>query len=106
MYSVSVHLSLQGGPNSLADQSWHSEEEHQHGDLAGAPSISSSDSGVIDWDHREALHVCPGESPAVAPSDFLNFSFKNLELLGERNQEMANTFDGLRLEFGNADPYQ
>ena len=106
MSSMCLFLFLQGCPNSLADQSWHSEEEHQHGSLASAPSISSSDSGVIDWDHGEALHVCPGESPAVAPNDFLNFSFKNLELLGERNQEMANTFDGLRLEFGNADPYR
>jgi hypothetical protein len=46
-----------------------------------------------------------GEGAALSPDQFLNFSFKNLELLGERNREMAETLDGLRCEFGKTDPY-
>ncbi|KAK9814030.1 hypothetical protein WJX73_009617 [Symbiochloris irregularis] len=38
-------------------------------------------------------------------SDFLNFSFKNLELLGERNKEMAERMSALRAEVGTEDPY-
>ena len=102
-----MQLFSQRCPNSPADQPWHCElQQQQQQGLAEAPSMSSSDSGVIEWDHGEALDVCAAESPAMSPNDFANFSFKNLELLGERNQEMANTFDGLRLEFGASDPYQ
>ncbi len=39
------------------------------------------------------------------PEHFLNFSFKNLELLGRKNQEMANSFRALQEEFGRKDPY-
>jgi hypothetical protein len=77
-----------------------------HESSAGPPSDSSSD-GVIDWERTSAA-MGPGhdeQSPAV-PDDFLNFSFKNLELLGERNREMAETLDGLRSEFGASDPYR
>ena len=41
----------------------------------------------------------------VDDSDFLNFSFKNLELLGERNKEMVERMAQLRAEVGDVDPY-
>lgn len=41
----------------------------------------------------------------VDDSDFLNFSFKNLELLGERNKEMVEKMSQLRAEVGDIDPY-
>lgn len=42
---------------------------------------------------------------AVDDSDFLNFSFKNLELLGERNKEMVEKMSALRAEMSDTDPY-
>ena len=41
-----------------------------------------------------------GEQDASDPEQFLNFSFKNLELLGRKNQEMASSFRALQEEFG------
>ena len=46
-----------------------------------------------------------GEQDASDPEQFLNFSFKNLELLGRKNQEMASSFRALQEEFGREDPY-
>lgn len=53
----------------------------------------------------------PGESERrdrelPDPEHFLNFSFKNLELLGRKNQEMASSFRALQEEFGRGDPYK
>ena len=94
---------LQGFADHLGSSPW-SHEGHESS--AGPPSDSSSD-GVIDWE-RSSAPPAPGqeEQPAAVPDEFLNFSFKNLELLGERNREMAESLDGLRSEFGGSDPYQ
>ena len=45
------------------------------------------------------------DQDALGPEQFLNFSFKNLELLGRKNQEMASSFRALQDEFGQEDPY-
>ena len=45
------------------------------------------------------------DQDALGPEQFLNFSFKNLELLGRKNQEMASSFRALQEEFGQEDPY-
>ena len=46
------------------------------------------------------------DQDALGPEQFLNFSFKNLELLGRKNQEMASSFRALQDEFGREDPYK
>ena len=85
-----------------AGGSW-SREDHEA--LACLPSDDSSD-GVVDWESSSPLTApAAQEQPAALPDDFLNFSFKNLELLGERNREMAESFVGLRTQFGASDPY-
>ena len=54
-----------------------------------------------DQDHPAEEGLSPG-------NQFLNFSFKNLELLGERNIEMAGRsgLQALRAKFGANDPYE
>lgn len=63
-------------------------------DVSGA-----EDEGEGDFDDED------DEDGPPADSDFLNFSFKNLELLGERNKEMAEKMSALRAEVGTEDPY-
>ena len=71
----------------------------------------SSSSGVtvmVDW-HSSGSHGGSQEEDCsiLSPQHFLNFSFKNLALLGERNLEMAETsFEGLLSEFARTDPYE
>lgn len=71
----------------------------------------SSSSGItvmVDW-HSSGSHGGSQEEDcsALSPEHFLNFSFKNLELLEERNLEMAESaFEGLRSEFATTDPYE
>ena len=55
-----------------------------------------------EWLHREDS---AGDQDASLPEHFLNFSFKNLELLGRKNQEMASSFRALQDKFGREDPY-
>ncbi len=70
-------------------------------------SSSSGITVVVDW-HSSGSHggSQAEDSSTLSPEHFLNFSFKNLELLEERNLEMAETsFEGLRSEFASIDPY-
>lgn len=63
---------------------------------------------MVDW-RSSGSHEGSQEEDcsALSPEHFLNFSFKNLELLGERNLEMAeSSFEELRTEFATADPYE
>ena len=74
---------------------------------AAGPSPTASDSG-------SSVSTCGGSPSAFAgdmagaPEDavvgagnqFMNWSYKNVELLGERNREMAEQFAELRNEFG------
>lgn len=74
------------------------------------PSSSSGATMVVDW-HSSGSHEGSQEEECaeLAPEHFLNFSFKNLELLEERNLEMAeSSFHDLRSEFAVADidPYE
>lgn len=88
---------------SQAGVCW-SHEDHE-APPACPPSDGSSD-GVVDWESSSPFAgQAEPEQPAALPDDFLNFSFKNLELLGERNREMAESFVGLRSQFGASDPY-
>ncbi len=75
-----------------------------------APREECSSSGatvMVDWRSSGSHEGSQEEdSSALNPEHFLNFSFKNLELLGERNLEMAeSSFDELRTEFASTDPY-
>lgn len=56
-----------------------------------------------NWTPREHSR---GDNEGRDAEQFLNFSFKNLELLGRKNQEMASSFRALQQEFGQEDPYK
>ena len=83
-------------------------------DRSDIHEASGAEDDVFDDDRdSDAEHAFVGEEDNeededdVPPddSDFLNFSFKNLELLGERNKEMAERMSALRAEVGSEDPY-
>ncbi|CAL8463108.1 g2642 [Coccomyxa elongata] len=91
------------------------DEEQEQGEAGTPPKRMSqevsSSSGVtmmVDW-HSSGSHGGSQEEDCstLSPEHFLNFSFKNLELLEERNLEMAETsFEDLRSEFASTDPYE
>ena len=75
---------------------------------AAAPSPTASDSGSSVSTSGGSPSAFAGDI-ASAPEDavigaagnqFMNWSYKNVELLGERNREMAEQFAELRNEFG------
>ena len=49
---------------------------------------------------------CREGQEASNTQNFLNFSFKNLELLGKKNQEMINSFDPTQEGLGGEGPHE
>ena len=74
---------------------------------AAAPSPTASDSGSSvstsgGSPSAFAMNMAgaPDDAMLAAGNQFMNWSYKNVELLGERNREMAEQFAELRNEFG------
>ena len=57
---------------------------------------SMAESTASAGQHDEWLPQDREDQEASNPQQFLNFSFKNLELLGKKNQEMMNSIDAKR----------
>ena len=74
---------------------------------ADQPPWSMAESTASAGQHDEWLPQDQGREhqEASGPQHFLNFSFKNLELLGKNNQEMMNSFDAVREELGGDDAH-
>ena len=70
------------------------------GDVVTEPSMSPDTPDAKDYNDES-----DDDELTVDDSDFLNFSFKNLELLGERNKEMVEKMSALRAEVSDVDPY-
>lgn len=69
-------------------------------------SMAESTASVGHDDEWLPREHSTGDQNTPDPEHFLNFSFKNLELLGRKNQEMASSFKALQEEFGREDPYK
>ncbi|KAK9828880.1 hypothetical protein WJX72_002570 [[Myrmecia] bisecta] len=98
-----------GGACPLAEPSRSGQLEAPAGLGGGVESGSETGSSQDDMDRHDEFGSSPGTADSQATdtsgavfspaNQFLNFSFKNLELLAESNME------ALRAEFGGEDPY-